>query len=137
MRSGTWGLAAALLAFGATAARADDLTGAKKFLCASQQATVCEVGGDCEMGAPWNWDVPEFIVVDLTAKTISTTPASGENRSTPILNLQKEDGYVVLQGYENRRAFSFLINEKSGQATVAVARTDLAVTVFGACTPKD
>ena len=52
------------------------------------------------------------------------------------LNLQRDAGQIVLQGYENKRAFSFLIDEKTGWVTVAIARRDVAVTVFGACTPK-
>ena len=41
----------------------------------------------------------------------------------------------MLQGFENGRAFSFLIAEKTGRASIAVARDGLGVSVFGACTP--
>jgi hypothetical protein len=42
----------------------------------------------------------------------------------------------VLQGYENGRAFSFMIDEATGDVTAAVARETVAVSVFGACTPR-
>ena len=74
--------------------------------------------------------------MDLQAKKLSTTKASGQSRTTPIVNLQRDAGQVVLKGYENKRAFGFLIDEKTGWMTVAVARRDVAVTVFGACTPR-
>ncbi len=128
--------AAAVLALASTAALADDLTGSQRFLCTASQANVCWSDGECQSGPPWNWDVPQFIEVDLAQKRLSTTKASGENRSTPILHLKREAGQIVLQGHENDRAFSFVIDEKSGFATAAVALQDLAVTVFGACTPK-
>ena len=49
--------------------------------------------------------------------------------------LYHEDGFLVLQGFEHGRAFSFLITEKTGRASIAVARDGLGVSVFGACTP--
>jgi hypothetical protein len=114
---------------------ADDIRGATRLLCTSVQATVCSMDGDCEIGAPWNWNVPQFIEVDLRGKKLSTTKASGENRSTTIANLQREDGLLFLQGIEQGRAFSFVIQEDTGFASIAVARKDITVSVFGACTP--
>ena len=71
-------------------ALADDLTGANKFLCTAVHAVGCDVDGDCESGPPWNLNIPQFIEIDLEAKRLSTTKASGENRSTPIKNLERE-----------------------------------------------
>jgi hypothetical protein len=136
MRRTTLMLAAALAAIGAPAARGDDLTGQQRFLCTASQVTLCYTDGDCDKGSAWDFDVPQFIEVDLGQKRLSTTKASGQSRTTPILNQQRDGGQIVLQGYENKRAFSFLIDEKTGWMTVAVARRDVAVTVFGACTPK-
>ncbi len=59
-------------------ATADDLRGSSRILCASVQATRCVIDDECEMGAPWLWNIPQFIEVDLTAKTLSSTKASGE-----------------------------------------------------------
>ena len=137
MRLAACSLGAMVLASAWTAAGADDLSGQQRFLCTAGQTTVCYSDGECESGPAWTWDVPQFIEVDLTQKRLSTTKASGESRTTPIVNLQRDDGQIVLQGYENKRAFSFLIDEKSGWMTVSVARRDIAVSVFGACTPKE
>jgi hypothetical protein len=119
----------------ATAAAADDLSGADRILCTSVQATRCSAEGDCVTGPPWNWNIPQFIEVDLDEKTLGTTEASGENRVTPIKNIEQVDGRIFLQGAERGRAFSFVIAEDTGRVTVAVATDGLAVTVFGACTP--
>ncbi len=116
--------------------RADDLTGATRFLCASVQANECLAGSDCEASEPWELKLPEFIEVDLDAKKLGTTAASGENRSTPISHLIREDGLIVLQGFEMGRSFSFVITESTGRITAAVAREDRAVVVFGSCTPQ-
>jgi hypothetical protein len=116
-------------------ASADDLTGQQTFLCSAAQAAVCTDYGDCETAAPWDLNIPQFIEVNLKDKTLSTTKASGENRSTPIRTLVREDGQIVLQGVEAGRAFSLVIIEKTGDLSVAVAREGKAVAVFGECTP--
>ncbi len=119
----------------ATRAGADDLTGEDRVLCAAVEATRCMERSGCISENPWNLNIPEFIEIDLKAKTFSTTKASGENRMTPIRSLAREEGLVILQGYEAGRAFSFVIHEESGMASVAVARDGITVSVFGVCTP--
>lgn len=127
--------AAALVSAGSvTAARADDLTGSNMLLCTAVQATGCYDDGECNSDLPWNLNVPQFIQVDLKAKRLQTTKASGENRATPIEYLKRDGGIIVLQGFERGRAFSFVIEEATGMASVAVAAPGRAVVVFGACT---
>jgi len=133
-RFATLAAAALALAFAARG-RADDLKGQDRILCTSVQATVCTTDGDCTIETPWNLNIPQFIEINLKDKTVSTTKASGENRSTPIRTLVREDGLIVIQGLEMGRAFSFVITEDTGFASIAVARQNLTVSVFGACTP--
>lgn len=117
------------------AVQADELIGADRLLCTAVQTTVCSAEGDCATEPPWNLNIPQFIEVDLAAKSLSTTAASGENRSTPIKNLEREAGLIYLQGVQGERAFSFVIAEDDGLASIAVARDGLTVSIFGACTP--
>jgi len=131
-------LFAATLALSAAAAplMADDLRGTDKVLCTAVQATVCFAEGECFGGPPWNWNIPEFIEIDLKKEVLATTAASGENRTTPIRHLERADGMIVLQGVENGRDFSFMIAEETGRASIAVARAGVTVAVFGSCTPR-
>lgn len=122
----------ALLA--APAILADDVSSADKLICSAVEATVCTLENSCEVGAPWLWDIPQFIEVDLRDRRLSSTPASGENRSTPIKSLERADGRIFIQGFENGRAFSFVISEETGMLSAAVARDGVTVSVFGACT---
>ena len=123
------------LMFLAAPAAADDLTGADRFLCAPGEVTVCSMDGECASGPPWEFNVPDFIEVDLEAGLLKTTEASPENRQTPILNTTREDGMIVLQGFEMGRAFSIYVDESSGDMTAATARDGLFVGAFGVCTP--
>ena len=125
----------AVLSLAAIPSLADDLTGADAFLCSSSYASACFDDGDCQSGPPWNLNIPAFILVDLANKQLSTTRASGENRTTPIKNMQRAEGLIVIQGLEMGRAFSIMIDEASGGLSAAVARDNVGVVVFGTCTP--
>ena len=116
---------------------AENLEGADELLCAAGQAQVCFENGECISSAPWEVSIPDFVVIDTKEKTVSTTKASGENRSTPFASVQKIDGIVYLQGIEGQRSFSFVIDESSGHLTVAIVRDGFSVTVFGMCTDSD
>jgi hypothetical protein len=127
-----WILAVLVLPFWA---RADDLSNQQLLLCTAVTAMHCHDDGDCVVDVPWNLNIPQFLQVNLEKKMLSTTKASGENRSTPIRNLVREGGQIYLQGLEGGRAFSFVINESSGLMAVGVAADGRVVSVFGACTP--
>ncbi len=118
----------------AAAASADNLAGSERLLCSSSQVMLCFETGECFPAQPWDLDVPQFVVIDLQQKTISTTPASEERRSTPLMTVNRADGAVFLQGIERRRAFSIVIDEQFGTMNAAVARDGVTVSVFGACT---
>jgi len=116
--------------------RADDLSNQQLLLCTAVTAMHCHEEGDCVIDTPANLNIPQFLVVNLKDKLLSTTKASGQNRSTPIRNLVREGGQIFLQGLEGGRAFSFVIDEESGSLSVAVAADGRVVSVFGACTPQ-
>ena len=115
---------------------ADDLSGSSAFLCTAVYASGCTPDGACEGGPAWNLNIPQFIEIDLDAKTMSTTKASEESRSTPIKNLERDGDLIILQGAENGRAFSMIISEFAGMVSIAVALADKGVVVSGACTPN-
>jgi len=116
------------------AASADDLGGADRLLCASLTATRCTADG-CTTDRPGAWNIPQFIEIDLAKRLLKTTAASGQNRSTPIGTLTRSDGRISIQGMEGGRAFSFVIDEASGELNAAIATATGANVVFAACTP--
>lgn len=117
-------------------AQADNLTGADRFLCASSRVVRCYSVGDCDSGPPWEWNMPSFIQVDLKKKMLSTPAASAEQRRSPITHVVRDAGEIMVQGSENGRALSMVINEETGLASSAIALDGITVTVFGACTPS-
>jgi len=115
---------------------ADNLEGVDEIVCAAAQVQICIENDTCYSATPFELDVPDFVVIDFSKKTVSTTKASNQNRSTKFTSVEKVDGLIYLQGIEGGRAFSFVI-EASGRMTVAVSRDGMSVSVFGACTDTD
>ena len=114
--------------------QADSLEDVDRMVCAAAQVQICIESDTCYSATAAELDVPEFVVIDIRKKVISTTRASNLNRSTSLKSVEKSDGLIYLQGMEGGRAFSFVIDEASGHMTVSVARDGLSVSVFGACT---
>ena len=121
-----------LLASGA--ALADNIEGADRLLCAPVQIKICVEEAECYPAHASELGVPDFVIVDLKNKKMQTTKSSGPMRSTAFSNVSRSGGQIFLQGVENGRAFSFVINELTGSLTVAVSRDGVAVAAFGACT---
>jgi len=117
--------------------QADNLEGVDEIVCAAAQVQICIENDTCYSATPFELDVPDFVVIDISKKTVSTTKASNQNRSTKFTSVEKVDGLIYLQGIEGGRAFSFVIHEASGRMTVAVSRDGMSVSVFGACTDTD
>jgi hypothetical protein len=118
-------------------ANSENLTDVDEMICAPGQAMVCLETGDCYTTTPWEVALPDFVVIDLDKKLISTTKSSSEERTTNVSIVESDDGMIFLQGVERGRAFSVVIEEVTGRMTVSVSRDGLTVAAFGACTSTD
>ena len=118
-----------------TALLADDLTGYTRFVCTSWHAARCTADGVCESAPPWKLNIPDFVRLDLGAKVIATTAAASEDRSTQIDGTQRANGLIVLHGMQGQRAWSWVINESSGEGTLTTSSDGDGVVIFSACTP--
>lgn len=130
--------ALALLGAGAALAtplRGDDLTASDRLLCTAWHAARCTAAGDCEATEPWRLNIPDFVRIELSGKTMTTTAAHSETRSTPIGSVHRNDGLIVLNGQQGERAWSWVINEASGEGTLSISSEGAAIAVFSACTP--
>ena len=119
------------------ASLAEDVTNMDRLICAASQAHICLETGQCFKTTPVELDMPEFVVIDTKERSISTTKASAQNRSSKFESYGRSDGLLQLQGVDQGRAFSFVIHEATGLMTAAIARDGMSVSVFGACTAAD
>ena len=114
---------------------ADDLTGSQRFVCTSWHAARCSADGTCESQPPWKLNVPDFVKLDLASKTIIRTSAGPEDRSTRIDVATRANGLILLHGLQGERAWAWVINETSGEGTLAITSPGDSITMFSACTP--
>ena len=118
-------------------ALADYLGQANNLLCYGLTANVCMIDGNvCETKEPWELNLPDFVNVDLRGRVLKSTDAAREERETPIARLERDQGYIFLQGSQGDRAFSWVISEESGEGTIMINSFDRGVTVFTVCTPR-
>ena len=136
MRTRTIAIASGLL-LASGAVVADSVEGVDRMVCSTGQAQICLETGSCYAATPWELSVPDFVLIDMKKRTIATTKASGQNRSTAFSRADRADGLINVQGVEGGRAFSIVIHELTGRLTAAIARDGITVTVFGACTDSD
>lgn len=114
---------------------ADMLKDIDRMLCVPGTISHCVADIGCNSEPPENESIPEFIEVDLKRKTLATTKASREGRSSPIGNIAWQDGDIFLQGVENGRSYSMVISENTGNLTLVVAADGETAAMFGDCTP--
>ena len=120
-----------------TSLLADDLTDSDSLLCYGWSATRCNFEGVCEVTEAWQLNLPDFLRIDLEAKVAVTTESAPQQRETEIHTVVREGGTIILQGMQDGRAFSWLIQELSGEGTLTVSTPGEGLTVFTNCTPAE
>ena len=121
------------LAMAATAA-AGDFDGSKKLICAPSDVFECGPAIDCQRSTPETVNIPRFIRVDVKKKQLSGSVAGGEEVTTAIQNVATKDGKLTLQGAENARAWSLVIDQETGQMSASASDDTAGFILFGGCT---
>jgi hypothetical protein len=109
--------------------------GSVPLICALIEVMDCAPGADCQRGAPESVNLPQFIKLNFTEKTLSTTEAAQKQQTTPIKQLERFDSSLILQGVEGGRAWSLVIARETGKMSATVADDQSGFVIFGACTP--
>lgn len=120
-----------MLAAGAAAAQ--DIDGAKPLRCALANAAECDDAAGCEGVDVELLDLPETIDVDFAAKHLISPET---NRTSPITALETLGQVLVLQGHQNQRGWTMVIERATGRFSAAVADVDGAFVISGGCSAK-
>jgi len=115
---------------------AGDFDGSKPLLCAVIETIECSPDRKCLRGEAENIDMPQFLKINFKEKAISGTREDGEVRTTKIKNTERIDGKLILQGIQNGKAWTMVIAEATGKATITASDDQVGFVVFGACTPR-
>jgi hypothetical protein len=127
-----WSLPLLLGLLGPWAAVAAPLDGKAPFLCAVVEALECTADGACERRSAEDVNLPPFIKVDPTAKTIAAPEPGGP--MAPVHDVASVDGKLVLHGGQRGRGWSAVIVGATGKMSVSVVDEAATFVVFGACT---
>jgi len=114
-------------------ALADDFDGSEKLRCVPTDATECSGAGECKRVTVEEVNIPRWIYIDFKKKKLSGTDSDGEDETTAIENVRVNEGETILQGAEGGRAWSMVIDQITGDMTVAIAGDETGFVLFGVC----
>ena len=116
--------------FAASGQAADDWPAS--LLCALADPTVCTPEG-CKEITLETLDLPWLIRIDLeTGVMHAPTPEHSGRRSTFTV-IERSEAKIVMQGYENGRAFSAVLDEP-GTLAISAAIDGTTASIFALCT---
>jgi hypothetical protein len=110
------------------------LDGTTPILCAVMGITECDRWGACEGIDGSSMGLPPFVRVNVGGKALEATDGSGRKTAIHSSTLVKEPARLILQGGEQGRAWSVVIDQTTGEMTAAVADHDGGFLMAGACT---
>ena len=127
------GLVVALLVAPLGVSLATDFDGSEKLRCVPTDATEGSGAGECKRIMVEEINIPRWITVDFKKKKLSGTDSDDEQEATAIESVRATDGQTILQGAENGRAWSIVIDQITGDMTVAIAGDETGFVLFGVC----
>lgn len=121
---------------------AGDFDGTRPLLISVIRVVECTPDGTCREVTPASVELPQFLKIDFTKKTIRPAAADDETPATTIERQEVVDGKLILQGaedgYEKMRdglGWTMAISEESGQVVLTASGDQVAFVVFGAALP--
>ncbi|MGD1973725.1 MAG: hypothetical protein PVH85_19125 [Desulfobacterales bacterium] len=122
---------------------AGDFDGSKPLLISIIRVIECTPDGTCNEVTPASAELPQFMKVDFTNKTIR--PATGDDKMTNHTSIERQevvDGKLILQGaedgYDKMRdglGWTMAISEENGQVVLTASGDQVAFVIFGASLP--
>ena len=126
----------------ASAVEAGDFDGTRPLLVSVIRAVECVPDGTCREVPLASVELPQFLKIDFSNKTIRPAAAGDESPATTIERQEVVDGKLILQGaedgYEKMRdglGWTMAITEETGQVVLTASGDQVAFVVFGAALP--
>jgi hypothetical protein len=122
-----------LLSSLAAGAPAEGLDGKAALVCDFTEAAQCDGGAVCRDVTLEQIDVPGVIHVDFSAGTLASEDGA---RTSPIGAVEALDTALVLQGHQNGRGWTLVVDRATGQLSATLAEVEGAFVLTGACTAR-
>ena len=106
----------------------------KNLICATINVVGCVDGGVCVKGQAKEFDLPQFIVVDADKQLVRATDETGHKEVSPVKNRVNSESELILQGAEDGKGWSIVINQDNGDMSATLAGKEVSFMAFGVCT---
>jgi len=103
-------------------------------LCSVISASECSLEDGCVVGTAETYDLPQFVKLDFQKNMISEVGENSLKRESKIKNHERIENKIFIQGVENGRAWSVIVDEDTGKMSATVSEERIGFVVFGACT---
>jgi hypothetical protein len=126
---GAVGLALALVLVGAGAS-AEGLAGTGTLSCAVASAAECDEAAQCHAVTLEQISVPDALRIDLDARRLTSADGS---RTSPISAIEVLEAVLVLQGHQEGRGWTVVIDRASGHLVGTLADVEGSFALAGGC----
>ena len=125
-------LFASILLVAPLTAAAQTLDWPASIVCALAEATICTPEG-CHQAALETLDFPRLIRLDLEKGVMHAVTPEHAGRQSHFKVIDSSETRIIMQGFENGRAFSGVLDEP-GTLALSAAVEGTTFSVFGRCT---
>jgi hypothetical protein len=109
---------------------AEPLDASQPLTCDLAQVAQCDGEAKCKAVTFEQIDLPPVIRVDFAESQIESE--QGERRS-PIASVETRDAELLLQGHQDGRGWTLVIERATGAMSAALADAEGGIVVTGAC----
>ncbi len=117
----------------APAARAEGIDTSKPLSCAVAEASECDGIAQCSDVTLEQIELPGAWHVDFAAKQL--TSEDGQ-RTSPIGALEMRDAVLVLQGHQNGRGWTLVIERATGHLSATITDAEGVFVLAGGCSVR-
>ena len=112
---------------------AQGLDASKPMRCALAEAAQCDPMAACTDVTLEQIELPDEVRVDFAAKQLTSADSQ---RTSPIRAVESFDDVLVLQGHENGRGWTMVVDRASGHLSASLASAEGAFVLAGGCTTE-
>jgi hypothetical protein len=123
-------LAGALACLAPRAAFAEPLDASKPLRCTPTEAAQCDLAAQCEPVSFEEAEIPPAIRVDFAGKQIASPDGA---RTSPIRSVDVEETVLIVQGSQNGRGWSLVVERPTGQMSASVSEAEGSFVLAGTC----
>jgi hypothetical protein len=114
-------------------AQAEGVDGEAPLVCDLVEVSLCDAVAGCRKIEFGEVDLPHVYTVDFTARQLASEDGQ---RTSPIASQELLEAALLLQGTQNGRGWTMVVDRATGHLSATVADAEGALVIAGACTAR-